>query len=399
MREEKENQQKKLLSDDPNDFRVLHMNIDNVNCGGAYQLVRSIEPFARKSGYIFDYLSMDSFIDREDSSFPYGTRLYSGRLRKNRVLGHIRLVQFVFKTLSANSYGIVHIHSDSSWKALLYAMPARFAGYCSVIVHAHSTGIDGDAKALKRVFHLICKSLLDRCTDKKIACVGDAANWMFSRKGIESVQVIENGIAVERFRFDPLARKRIRNHFGISEDIYVIGNIATLSKTKNQVFSVKVVRELLKTGRRAMLMLVGPEHQGYLDSIREEALGASPVVDLIVTGRVDNPEDYYSSFDAFMFPSLFEGSSLAMLEAQANGLESFASSTVPKGSCTSDYMHWISLEEDPPVWAREIEDHLADSLACRRFRPADKNADISRTARKIVSIYDDLREQKRLHSR
>jgi hypothetical protein len=51
---------------------------------------------------------------------------------------------------------------------------------------------------------------------------------------------------------------------------------------------------------------------------------------VIMTGNVSNVGEYMSAMDVFVFPSLYEGMPLAMVEAQTNGLPCCISDKIPK---------------------------------------------------------------------
>lgn len=59
--------------------------------------------------------------------------------------------------------------------------------------------------------------------------------------------------------------------------------------------------------------------------------------------------------DAFVFPSVFEGLGLALIEAQASGLQVYASrNVIPQIVKMSNGFNFISLNETPKEWAKII---------------------------------------------
>lgn len=51
---------------------------------------------------------------------------------------------------------------------------------------------------------------------------------------------------------------------------------------------------------------------------------------VILSGLVNNVNDYLHEMDIFCFSSRFEGLGLSLVEAEANGLPSVISDTIPK---------------------------------------------------------------------
>ena len=78
-------------------------------------------------------------------------------------------------------------------------------------------------------------------------------------------------------------------------------------------------------------------------------------------GNQNDMQGWLSCFDLFLFPSLFEGLSIAALEAQANGVPVLASKgVVPEQLRLNDNFHFFSLNNTAEEWAEEaiqIKEH------------------------------------------
>ena len=65
---------------------------------------------------------------------------------------------------------------------------------------------------------------------------------------------------------------------------------------------------------------------------------------------------WLSSFDLFLFPSLFEGLSVVALEAQANGITALAADKViPEDIKINDNFIFFSLDNDDYTWSEKIK--------------------------------------------
>ena len=64
--------------------------------------------------------------------------------------------------------------------------------------------------------------------------------------------------------------------------------------------------------------------------------------------------EYYSAFDIFCLPSLFEGLSISLVEAQVNGLKCFCSTNIDQTSDITGNTYFLSLKKSPKEWAEEI---------------------------------------------
>ena len=74
----------------------------------------------------------------------------------------------------------------------------------------------------------------------------------------------------------------------------------------------------------------------------------------VFTGARDDASRYYSALDVFVLPSRFEGLGISFVEAQANGLPTYAGMDVPQEAAVSDLIEFIPLEEGAEGWARRI---------------------------------------------
>ena len=69
--------------------------------------------------------------------------------------------------------------------------------------------------------------------------------------------------------------------------------------------------------------------------------------------REDIP-DIMQGMDLFLFPSLFEGLPVVLVEAQAAGLKCIVSDTITNETDISGRIEFVSLKESPDEWADKI---------------------------------------------
>lgn len=118
----------------------------------------------------------------------------------------------------------------------------------------------------------------------------------------------------------------------------------------------------------------------------EKQISGSSIDGLVIfTGNVENPEDFYQAMDVFALPSLFEGFSIAALEAQANGLTVVASTGVVMESQVAENFRRISLE-NKGAWEKaliEMDTGRTDNTE----KIGSRGLDIRETASLVRSIY------------
>ncbi|MEM3839289.1 MAG: glycosyltransferase [Candidatus Micrarchaeaceae archaeon] len=128
------------------------------------------------------------------------------------------------------------------------------------------------------------------------------------RLGFDRDRIFVVGGAVDKRYRAPLPAKKNRNRF-------VVGYIGAFRARKNVAFAVRAFNELSDKG--IFFDLWGKPAYEY-DAIRQAA--TNPNISFKGFAPEGKLVSIYDSFDAFVFPSLYEGLCLPILEAQARGL-------------------------------------------------------------------------------
>ena len=78
--------------------------------------------------------------------------------------------------------------------------------------------------------------------------------------------------------------------------------------------------------------------------------------DIILTGFISESEKIalYKNCTAFLFPSLYEGLGIVVIEAQTAGLHTVCSNTIPKEVAVTNLVEFQSLNEFSTAWANAI---------------------------------------------
>ena len=256
--------------------------------------------------------------------------------------------------LRERQYDVVHLNAYQAM-SLQYLDLAREAGVPVRIAHSHNTALRKSAsRALKMVLHNRAKEKYADVATDLWACSQEAAAFLFAPDALrrQGYTFIPNGIEIDRFRFSPEARDRVRAELGVGVAL-VIGNIGRLCYQKNQQFLLQVLPEVLRRRPDAVLLLVGEGDDRAALEEESRALGISDRV--IFYGTTDRPEDLYSAMDVFAFPSRFEGLGIAAVEAQTAGLQTLCSEHVPHEARLTPLAVPLPLQAE--VWADAILHH------------------------------------------
>lgn len=119
-------------------------------------------------------------------------------------------------------------------------------------------------------------------------------------------------------------RLKIRAAFGVNNDTILIGMIGRIVPQKRYTRAVRILAELLNTGIKAKLVIIGAtrSQNGKIarDALEIEASNLGVRASIIMTGPIADARNLVGAFDIFLNTSIFEGVSIATMEAVASGV-------------------------------------------------------------------------------
>ncbi len=212
-----------------------------------------------------------------------------------------------------------------------------------------------------------------------IALREDMAVTLNKKFNVDNTVVIKNGINFDRFRKLNKTREQMRKELGIGERAFLIGHIGRFNEQKNHSFLIDVFASVKKKRDDAVLLLVGNgEAEGKIrEKINSLNLSSSVV---IISNREDIPE-ILNALDTFVFPSLFEGLGIVLVEAQSVGLKCVISDTINEEVYLSNLVIPLSLNDPLEKWRDAILDKERRSDYPNRIDEYDMNKEIKKLER------------------
>lgn len=318
-----------------------------------------------------DFASSNELQDSLRQEFEEkNSRYYQLPPRKN-IISYISEL----KKISEN-YDCVHIHANSATVSLELSAIRKVE---KRIVHIHNT------TCTHKVLHTLLLPYFKNNITDAIACSKAAGDWIF---GKNNFTVLNNAIDLDKYNFSKEDRDRIRQQLKISDEP-VIGNVGKLVEQKNHSFILDVFSKVLLEIPNAKLVLVGG---GNLQSaLEKKAINLGIEKNVIFCGMVDKAKEYYSAFDCVLFPSLWEGLPLSLIEAQACGLTCIASDTITREVNMGGVIQ-LSLNDDIDKWVNDVKRALLEehckNIKLYRENITSRDFDIKENAKKLVEIYE-----------
>ncbi|SOB39868.1 glycosyltransferase family 1 protein [Latilactobacillus sakei] len=363
--------------------KVLHY-VARMDRAGQETFIMNIFRNIDRNKVEFGFLcSIDGEGDYDKEILSLGGNIFHVRLnRLNNKFKQIDNFFLLYRYLKKIDYDVFHIHTQHAMDAFLSSLAAKLAGFNNVIVHSHNTSTDFHIKA-----HYIFRFFLNLLNINRYACSVDAGKWMFNKK---NCLVVHNGVDINKYRPDELTRNRIRKQYKI-EDKFVYGHVGRFSDQKNHRKLIEIFDNIQKRNENSILLLIGTgELKDEIKSKVEEKHLEDKVYFL---GVQENTNDFYKAMDAFLLPSLYEGLSVALVEAQATGLPCYISDTISRESDITSNIFRIGLTKDSDQWAQEI---LADRQVRNRQDIKDDSVSEIKNAKYDISEIANMLQQKYL---
>ncbi|OMD74813.1 glycosyl transferase family 1 [Paenibacillus odorifer] len=326
-------------------IRILHV-FGIMNCGGAETFIMNVYRNIDREKVQFDFIvhSQDEgYYDDEIKSLG-GVKYVVPKFKGTNLIDYKKSWKFFFDTHS--EYRIIHSHIRST--ASIFLKIAKRQGL-KTIIHSHSTSSgSGFSAYVKDLLQLPLRDI----ADYRFACSTEAGKWLFRKRDFN---IVKNGINSEEYIYNMKSREYVREKLGL-DGKFVIGHIGRFNEPKNHFFIVDIFKTIHEMDPKSALLLVG---EGDLRLEVENRINELNLQsNVIFTGiRSDIPELLHA-MDVFLFPSLYEGLGIVVIEAQAAGLPCVVSDTVPEEVAITDLVDFFSLRKSEKEWSEQIMKYI-----------------------------------------
>ncbi len=281
-------------------------------------------------------------------------------------------------------YKIIHSHTYSL--ASVQHKIAKKYGLIT-IVHSHSTSTPKSFKGkVQRAF----QKNITNISDYLFACSSAAGEWLYG-KGCEKRKnyvLLKNAIDAKKYVFDELIRSEVRNELNISGK-FVVGHVGSFGIPKNHIYLLEILKKISLKREDSVLLLVG---DGALRPQIEEKIKELGIEDRVVmTGIRPDVNKLMQAMDCFVFPSIYEGLPVTVIEAQAAGLQCFISDRITDEVCITDSVERLSIEDSPVVWCEKIlNNEKTGTRAENKAKIIATGYDVEETSKWLTDFYSKI---------
>ena len=231
----------------------------------------------------------------------------------------------IIKLIKDEDIEIVHAHGSRAASNLIYPIIKTKLPF---IYTVHGWSFHDDQSFLIKKIRSWSEKLICHYANQVICVSQSNSETGRITFGLKDAIVIENGVNLDRF--NPHSQyTNLREEFGFSSSDFVIGFIARCTKQKNPIVFLESLIEAHNTNSSIKGLFIG---EGDMDSEVDDFIKSHHMNDYLFRSsfRTDVPE-LLNAIDVYCLPSLWEGLSIALLEAMA--MEKAIIATPTDGTC------------------------------------------------------------------
>ena len=340
--------------------------------------------------------------ESEDKNYPFKIiRIDSLPLLKTGYkLGMVDLEYIKYKMIFKElDFDIIHIHSPFALGRL--GIRVAKEKHIPVIATMHTRWEFELKRYLKSntIAKLGVKHLI-KSYNKCFSCIAlnNALKKVYKDYGYTGkFKLIYNGTDMETVSDKKASLERVNKMFKLKKDDRVFLFVGRINSVKNIFFTVDVLKELKKRNVSFKMIFVGDGPD--FDNLKKKVKNYGLEKDVILAGKIMDREllkDIYYRASLFIFPSLFDSSSLVQIEA--------ASQETPtifvEGSVTSDTVedniNGFKEKEDIEAFANRIEAIIKDQKLYKDVQQGAKR-DLAKSwnviAKETYDYYQEVIEE------
>lgn len=304
---------------------------------------------------------------------------YSNRKPKSVLEKYIiqkKRFRFVKRFFKDENPNVIHIHLG------LAEYVYRSRVLCSVYYTVHNT--PDFVWGSNRHEEKFCRKLVTHNGMRFITLHDEMRREVNERFHVNNSIVLNNGIDFSKFDI-PVDKAGVRKSLGIPENAFVIGHVGRFVDQKNHAFLAEIFAKVYEKNKAAFLLMVGNGSLKDKVCCELNSCGLEEKY-LVLSDRSDIPE-LLKIMDIFVFPSLFEGLPIVLVEAQKSGLPCVVSDAIPQAVKLTNLVQFKSLSDSAESWGNVALNFKVKEIESYGLEDYDMNNVIHR----LESIYSGVK--------
>lgn len=380
-------------------MKILHIVGDSKFGGGSVVILRLAQK-AKELGWKVDVLTTDSIFQGVLKENKIGIVNLDVIWRDIRIFRDIKGLYRLYKFLKNNKYDIVHTHTSKA--GFIGRLAAKLAGVPIIIHTVHGFAFHEESNPLFLYVFSSLERLASYWCDRIVTVSNFHKEWALELRigNIHKIVAIPNGIPFERV-IPTKSYFDMRKDLGISNDEFVILATGRLAPQKGLEFLIRAIPYLDKMIVKPYKILIvgdGPL-RNYLRDLSKELHVEDKVMFLGFRTDIGN---LLNMCDVVVLPSLWEGLSIALLEAMAAGKPIITTTIGSNKEVIQDgYSGILVPKKDPIALAnaiykifinKELSSRLGENAKKVYFEKYQEDLMLE----KYINLYKELMEEKQI---
>lgn len=338
-------------------------------------------------GYIFNFINRNKIehINKQEN-ITYKTNVLLPYSIYRRIWNYVPI-----------SYNNMFMSKADVYHFFNYIVPPRLNGRVIVTVYdmVYKKHPDTMEEATRLRLEKELKSSVHRA-DIVITISENSKNEIIEYLGIDDkkIRIVPPGIHLDDYekRLTSDIKTQVKVKYNLPDKFILY--LGTLEPRKNIETILKAYNQFKKENTRVKLVMAGSKGWKY-ESIFQVAQELGLEKDVIFTGYVDEVDKWaiYKMAELFVFPSLYEGFGMPVLEAMASGIPVITSNSsslpevVGENGCMVDPYDYLQISE---YMNKIISDRAFKSELITEGLKRAKEFTWEKSAKKMLSIYKEL---------
>lgn len=364
-------------------MRVLHV-MRSLEAGGIGTFILNVYRKIDTEKIQFDFaITHDGMGQYGQEIIEKGGNIYFISRNGNRsMLDGVMQIKNLFKLCKQNKYDVVHTHYYFANAYFLLA--ARLAGIKKRVSHCHNTRTK-KVGFLKRLFELASRFLLLHVGTDFLGCSTEATLFLYGKSAFDKgkAKVLYNGIDYNYWdpnHYDYNSSLRELNLLSKNNVIFV----GRFEEQKNPLFALKIINEAHKNVSDLYCNFIG---YGSLSDEIKSYISENNMQSFIRLLSPDTDIRVYQAVSKVMVaPSLWEGLSIAFIEAQKMKTYVIASDQVPN-EVDMGYCSFIPLS-DERAWVDKICKLILDESKEHGYNDKYELFNVENTVKNLINVYN-----------
>lgn len=282
------------------------------SAGGVSEYIYMLLNNISKYKYEHILIASEDYKEQERRFTGLVSKMYFVPMKREiNIKNDIDSILKVRKILKKEKPNIVYLHSSKA--GAIGRISLLFNRKIKIIYNAHGWSFNANLGSNPKKYAIIERILAIK-TNKIINISKNEYQSAIENKisNNKKMLIIENGIDFKKFNNNEQYRNHTRIKYKIKEDEILLGIVGRISEQKDPITAIRAFKKLTEKYNNIKIMYVG---NGNLEEKIIKFSMENNVNDkVIITGWVNNVQEYIPAFDIAILPSKWEGFGLAIIE-------------------------------------------------------------------------------------